>query len=226
MNRVWPGNDLAHARSLSAHTEIVVDHLYRAMRPHADVVIDCHSGGWANLMANWAAYLDLGDAASEVCGRVSRAAGFDAIWRRRRDELEKKASGSVSDILAGQGVPCVVLEAGGEGRADEAAVQSLTHALNNILKALGVLPGSPEIAKPPVYVSRGNWIRASQGGMFRQAVGLLQRVSKGDRLGTVTDLFGNGIEEIVSPAAGIVIGIRTLAVVNSGEYIGNVAELE
>ncbi len=224
MNRVWPGNDFSNAKNLSAHTEIVVHHLFQAMRRYADVVIDCHSGGWANKMANWIAYLDSEDEASEICSQLADAAGFDVIWRRQRDSFIRKVKGSVSDTLALQGVPCIVVESGGEGRVDSEPLLATTNALKNMLKAAGVLAGEPDITKRPKYVVRGNWLRAKEGGMFCRAAELLQAVSEGDLIGTVTDLHGDTIEEITSSADGIVIGIRTLAIVNSGEYVGNVAE--
>lgn len=223
MNRVWPGNDLMGAKSLSAHTEITVHYLYQALRKFADIVIDCHSGGWANIMANWVAYLDIGDEASQLCDRLARATGFDVIWRRRRDAFIEKVAGSVSGLLAEQGIPCVVLESGGEGRVDTEPLSSMTNALRNILREMGVLPGEPDVPKPAKYVAHGNWLRAKEGGMFRRAVQLLQEVSKGELIGTITDLHGDRIEEIIAPTDGIVIGIRTLAIVNSGEYVGNVA---
>ena len=224
MNRVWPGSDVDDARSLSAHTEIAVNHLYQPMRQFADIVIDCHSGGWANKMANWIAYLDTGDEASRTAGQLAEASGLDVIWRRERDSFIKKVAGSLSDLLASEGIPCVVIEVGGEGRVDPEPLAAMTNALRNILGSTGVLRGMSTAKSQARHVAHGKWMRAKEGGMFRRSVELLQEVHEGDTVGLITDLHGDLLETISAPIEGIVIGIRTLAVVNSGEYIGNIAE--
>jgi predicted deacylase len=224
MNRVWPGNDLANARSLSAHTEVVVRCLFEAITYFADVVIDCHAGGWPNRMGNWVAYVDTGDLTAVEARRLAHATGFDIIWHRSAEFAAARVGGSLSGLLATHGKPNLVLEAGGEGRVDGAPVDRMTIALRNILRLSGVLTGDPEGMTLPRSVVRGNWLRATEGGMLRLAASLLQEVRQGELICTITDLFGEVVEEVRAPVSGVLIGMRTLAMINSGEFIANVAE--
>lgn len=224
MNRVWPGKSLVSARSLNAHTEVVVHHLHEALTQVADVVVDCHTGGWPNRMASWVAYVDRKDEAAAESNQLAEATGFDVIWHRSPAFASRNVAGSLSELLSQRGIPSLVLEAGGEGRPDPESVAMMTQGLRNILKASGILPGEPKISRPALSVVRGHWLRASEGGMVRLSASLLDEVHAGTLIGTITDLYGEQLEEILSPVPGVIIGLRTLAVVNSGDYIGNVAQ--
>jgi uncharacterized protein len=226
MNRVWPGAELQTARALNPHSELIVRQMFDAMMAmDVDAVVDCHTGGTWSVMANWAAYADYGDAAAEA-GRLAEAAGFDVVWGRKPDFVTSNVSGSAGDILSARGIPYVVLEAGGLTIADHEPVAATVRALENILKALQVIPGEPVVPRPARRVKKGHWMRARQGGVFERTVDLLQNVAQGETIGIVYDLLGHPLETITAPAAGIVIGLRYAAIVGSGDYVGNVSEPE
>jgi predicted deacylase len=99
-------------------------------------------------------------------------------------------------------------------------------AVTNIMRHLQMIDG---IAEPPMrqYVVRqGHWLRPRSGGLLFPRVRPLQRVRAGQITHVLTDLLGHPRERLRAPVDGMVVGVRTLGAVNSGEYCGNVGELE
>jgi predicted deacylase len=58
---------------------------------------------------------------------------------------------------------------------------------------------------------------ASHAGVLLEAVGLLERVSRGQVLGTVVDDRGNTLETLCAPSDGIVVMARRTALVQPGD---------
>ena len=75
-----------------------------------------------------------------------------------------------------------------------------------MLRAAGVLDGDPD---PPVagqqLVERFLWLRTPTAGWWQPAVEVGETVVANDRLGMVLDGFGEMIETIVAPEAGVVL---------------------
>ena len=75
---------------------------------------------------------------------------------------------------------------------------------------------------PPVVVRSSTWLRAPRSGILRVAVGLGERVSKGDHLGVISDPFGENEETLVARVGGIVIGRTNLPLAYEGEALFNI----
>lgn len=225
MNRIWPGKPLERAMHLSAHSELVVDVMFRHMKQYANYVIDCHDGSNVATMSPYAQYFTGPDEWTQASRQLAAASGMDIVWETLVDQFTKeKFPGTIASALEDVQIPTVTLEVGGQGRLAADEVQRMHNSLINMMRHLGMVPG--EVAKPTrqIRLSKGNWLRPSVGGVFWPHVRPLQKVKKGDPFATVTDLFGRVKEELICPANGIVIGIRTFANTHSGEYAGNVGE--
>jgi predicted deacylase len=84
------------------------------------------------------------------------------------------------------------------------------------MKAIKMIPGEPNLKNKQTYCSSLFAVRSNTGGIFRADVQLRDRVKKGDKLGEVTDIFDNILEEIIAPSDDIVIKIATTAAVFTG----------
>jgi predicted deacylase len=89
-----------------------------------------------------------------------------------------------------------------------------------------MVDGTVTLPEEQFCINKGNWLRPSVGGVFWPAVKPLQRVVEGQLLATVTDLFGHEKERLLAPKDGIMVGIRTAGTTASGEYAGNVGEID
>lgn len=226
MNRVWPGYPIRQARHIYAHTELVVDALARHLEQYADAVVDCHSGGWPHLMSSYAQYF-IGDdrGLSERSRGMAEAALMDLVWATTAEDYNQKSGGSIGTYLNQIGRPCITLEVGGQGRVAPADLDRMHRALRGIGVHLGLGNSGPlPVEREPLRVTRGHWLRAQRGGVLYPLVRPLDRVQAGQPVARITDLLGAELEILTAPADGVVVGHRTVAMVNTGEYVCNVGE--
>jgi len=136
--------------------------------------------------------------------------------------------GSLREAAAERGVPMLVYEAGEALRFDELAIRPGVQGVVNVMRALGMLPAAGRASAPPEpFVARSSsWLRAPESGIFRSAVRLGARVARNDRLGIVSDPFGDEETEVRAPFGGIVIGRSKLPLVHEGEALFHVARFE
>jgi hypothetical protein len=226
MNRIWPGKPLSKAMQLQAHTEIVVDRLFGHIRDYADYIVDCHDGSTIASMAPYVAYFSGAPDWERASRELAIASGMTIVWRTESGFVAEKFPGSLKVEMVKLNTPGVTLEMGGQGRLDEVDVARMHLALRNMLFHLKMVDGNVTIPEEQIFVSKGNWLRPSVGGVFWPNVKPLQRVKAGELFATVTDLFGQVKERLLAPADGVIIGIRTAATTASGEYAGNVGVID
>jgi predicted deacylase len=226
MNRIWPGKSIEQAMHIYAHSEIVVHTLVQYMNEVADAAIDCHSGGSPHLMSPYAQFFVSEDLElAEKCRGMAISTGLPLIWETVVTDYAQKAPGSVSTFLNKVGKPSITVEVGGQGRVFKEDKEIMLSSLQGVAQFLQILSGNPRSSVKQRFVSKGNWLRASRGGLLNQLVAPLEQVEKGKPMAQVFDLYGRILEEIISPADGVVIGHRTRSTVNTGEYVCNVGEL-
>jgi predicted deacylase len=79
----------------------------------------------------------------------------------------------------------------------------------NVLRRLGILEGAyvPPM-RPPKIIGERYWLTSTAEGTFFPEVEICAEVTAGQRLGIVTDYFGNSIQEVISPAAARVMNMN------------------
>ena len=206
LNRAFPGDPNGSYSDALAHA--IFDEL---MTP-ADFVVDLHGGDLFEALEPFAIYNE-SDVEDEARG-MAEAFGLPYVVRERRDD--ESLAGMTSTAAARAGIPAVIAEAGGCGRLEEAAVQLLTDGVRNVLSHLEMLPGPPE---PPRAGTRsvGNfvWLRCEHEGWWDSVVGAGDVVDAGDLFGTIRTLWGDVVEEVRSPAEGVVLFLTTSPAVDA-----------
>ncbi|WP_353950838.1 succinylglutamate desuccinylase/aspartoacylase family protein [Knoellia sp. S7-12] len=82
-------------------------------------------------------------------------------------------------------------------------------------------------APPPGLVSRrSGWLRARRTGIVHLDATLGQRVEVGDRLGGLSNSFGRTLRLVKADRAGVIIGRTTAPLVNRGDALVHIAEIE
>jgi predicted deacylase len=153
------------------------------------------------------------------------AMGLPYVVRERR--REDGLAGMTSSAAAAAGIPAVIAEAGGRGQLEEAATAMLAEGVVNVLRQLGMLPG-PVSPPHPALCSVGDfvWLYSAGAGWWDAAAGPGARVSEGDVVGRVRDLWGDELEQIRAPADGVVLFVTTSpAVGERGLLLGLGTEL-
>ena len=138
-------------------------------------------------------------------------------------------SGSLRESAEQMNVSVIVYEAGEALRFDEVSIRAGVKGVIATMRELGMLPKLKPRAKSPIepLVARSStWVRASQSGIVRAEKSLGAMVSQGERLGVVSDPFGNKEEIITATADGIIIGRTNIPLVNEGEALFHIARFE
>lgn len=173
-------------------------------------------------MSPYAAYYTGNDGIDDMVKSLAHISGMNLIWETQASWVSEKVPGSLKTEMGKNGIPSVTLEVGGEKKLIEEDVESMFRAFKNIMKHLSMVDGEPELPDNQFFVTKGNWLRATRGGVLWQYCRRLNQVKEGDLLAVTKDIYGKVIEEFRSPVDGICIGFRTLGTVQTGMYVVNV----
>lgn len=136
--------------------------------------------------------------------------------------------GSLREMVDDKKIPMLLYEAGTALRFDHRASLLGVEGILNVMRTIGMLP-EPKI-KPPVmkpYIAKSShWVRAPISGIFITRKKLGERVVKGDKLGFITNPFGDHEFAILSPIDGLIIGNSILPLANEGDGLYHIASFE
>ncbi|MES2983764.1 MAG: succinylglutamate desuccinylase/aspartoacylase family protein [Pseudomonadota bacterium] len=133
--------------------------------------------------------------------------------------------GSLREMVDGQKIPMLLYEAGTALRFDKRAALMGVEGILNVMRAIGMLPEAKLVTPTPKpFIAKSSqWVRAPISGIFVTRKKLGERVVKGDKLGFITNPFGDYEYAILSPTDGIIIGNSILPLANEGDGIYHIA---
>lgn len=204
LNRSFPG---ARRGSLAAQ----LASLFLALIVEgSDLGIDLHTG--SNRRTNHPQVrADLNDEESLRLARVFGAPFM--VHSRRRD-------GSLRDAAAALGVRVLVYEGGEAGRFNRTAIRAGVDGVLRVMESIGMGDyGAEPVAREPLLLEGGRWLRARKSGILRLNVRPGDQVVEGDVLGDIGDVVGGRQVLLRSPRGGWVIGLRRSALVHRGDAL-------
>lgn len=216
INRVFPGDRhglLTHRLAATLFDDFVCQ---------ADVTIDLHSAlDGCNILPF--AYLDPADDETGTLAlreRVALGMGLDYLYCRPRGTRlgTSDFSSTISTQADQRGAPLVTLELGESRRV---TTDLLPRGVAGILGALAALEMLPprEAAAPPRRFSEVRPVHTDRGGGLRMSVELGQEVEDGQAIGQVVDLYGDTVETLVAPYAGLALRVMSLSSVSTGAEV-------
>ena len=135
--------------------------------------------------------------------------------------------GSLRSAARERGAKVLLYEAGEAWRMDEWAIDAGVLGVRRVLAALDMTdPLAEETPPASTACHRSGWVRARGTGMLHLEADLGQRVTKGERLGGLFDSFGKRVRLVHADRDGIVIGRTEAPVVNRGDAVLHIAEVE
>jgi predicted deacylase len=205
-NRVCPGNPVGTI------TEIMADLLFKNVVKQADYYMDLHGGDMIEALIPFTLYYRSGNEKVDAASRMlAEAYGIPIILGTT------VLRGGTYGAAAAMGKPAVLTEAGGQGILDEPSTQTHVRGVLNVLKRFGGLPGAPEAGPPPVTYNKFVWLAAEQDCVYYPKVTVGQQVKEGELIAEFTDLFGEKIGELKSPATGPVLFLVTSPAINKND---------
>jgi predicted deacylase len=167
----------------------------------ADYIIDLHGGDVMEDVVAHAGFTKIGDKEiDEKSEMLARAYGTKHVFER----LEKGAF-EKSSIRK----PRTLAEAGREGRLEPEFTAVHLKGIANIMKALKMIEGQPEIPADQVVFHGRYEIFCRTAGLFYPTVKMGDAVRQGDLLGEIRDLEGKTLERIVAPRDSVVLLMMT-----------------
>lgn len=208
LNRCFPGDPKGSLTQQMAHA------IYVLLKQHADYLIDFHTAMTADV--HWALFANMPGETGKQSEGMARAFGFKSTLPAPPDIL----GGSAMMAAAKDGIPAMIIEAGGKGSAfTDEIVSDGAARLRNVMRHLKMLPGPVTNHGKLWYFSNFAWVHATRGGLFQRAVRCDDRIDAGAVLGHYYDLFGDPAGEAISPNAGIVLAIHPGPIMASGETL-------
>lgn len=211
LNRSFPGSRRGSLASQLAW--LFVEEIVR----HSDFGIDFHtgSGGRRNLPQ---IRCDIDDGKTRDLASVFAA---PLILN------SKRRAGSLRDTALGLGITTLLFEAGAAHRFNRKAIRLGVEGTQRVLHHLGMIeeaPAPPEVA--PAISRKSSWTRSRRGGLCQMSVELGDVVKAGDEVAIVFESLGLKDSIVRASTDGMVIGLLDSALVNRGEAIAHIAEVE
>lgn len=214
-NRQFPGDPEG---TLSQRTAYVV---FNEVVSRCDALADLHGGDIGEDIDSMMIYGSGGGEEVEKMA-LDMARCFDTEYVSK---LPETVSGLTMTAQAKYGIPCVTSEAGAPYPVRERHILFHYDGVMNILKYFKVLPGDPKLVDP-VKNPKGYRYKSEHGGIWHGFHEVGSRVKKGEKIGEVTDLFGNVLQTIIAPEDAKISSVRTFYAVNQGEMLISLTVLD
>ncbi len=211
LNRSFPGSPKGSLASQSAYS------ITKQILPHADYVIDLHSGSEERFNYPQIRY----DKFHEENIKLARA--FNAPVTLLQDKAPR---GSIRRVLNDSNTPTIIFEGGKSRTIDEEVVNTGLTGVLNVFDYLDVSQRDNEVPKrrETLLLASSRWIRARHSGMFQPIAQNGSFVKKGELLGYINGPYAQFQKEIKSPIDGFIFCVNQTSVVYLGDAVFHIGQ--
>jgi uncharacterized protein len=214
LNRVFPG------KADGTLSERIAEVLTREFIARATHVVDLHCGDGNESLRPYSYWITTGDPKVAEAGKaMALAFGLDHIVVDGSRPVDPAASLYLSNTAITRGKPALTTETGGMARVDDESIALVERGVAGLLRHLGMRATGPAAVTAPVWIASNEVLRAGVSGIFYPAVEQGKTVTKGVRIGRITDFFGRTIEEIVAPFDGEILYVLGTPPITKGEPV-------
>lgn len=208
LNRMFPGSKKGSSASKFAY------YLMKEVIPKVDYCIDYHTGG-AQRFNYSQVRINGTDKATLELAKV-----FGAPFIVFSKSQEKTFRNSMVKL----GKKVLLFEGGKSLNFDKSVTKSGIQGAINVMHYLGLRDFSSKISKtttinPPVIIKSSKWIRAAYSGMYRSYIRAGQKVEKGEKLGSISDPYGQFEKFFKNPQQGYILNSNHSPVVIQGDAL-------
>ena len=214
MNRFYPGN------AEGTQTERAAFVITKEIVERCAYLIDYHGGDLDESLRPYTYWAPTGrEEQDKTSKEMALAFGLNhiIIWRDR--PTEPAATKYLDNTAAARGKPSIVVEAGHAGTVESDDVNLLVTGTISTMRTLKMLAGPPLPIENPVWLEKTVDVTSEKTGIFYPMVLRSGFVAQGEKLGYVTDYFGNTIYTARAPVAGIVLHICAVPSMKLGDNI-------
>ncbi|MCJ7586749.1 MAG: M14 family metallopeptidase [Candidatus Aminicenantes bacterium] len=221
LNRVFPGD------ARGSLSERIARVLTDEVIGRCDALIDLHCGDGNEALIPYSYWMISGDPKLDAASKeLALAFGIEHIIideTRSKDPARSLYFGNTAVL---RGKPAVTTESGYLGRTDEEDIVRNVRGILSVMKLYKIMEGTPDMVQNPVWIDKYEVVSSGRSGMFRPLVERGYYVRAGQRVGLLTDYFGNVLEEVRAPFTGIVLYIIGTPPANQGEPLFEVGRVK
>jgi predicted deacylase len=221
LNRVFPGDPKGTISQRIAYV------LTKEIIGASDVVVDMHCGDGNEALIPYTYWMIGPDKTlNEISRGLALAFGIPVIIiddTLTQDPADSKYFGNTAML---RGKAAITTEAGALGGTDEASVLRNLGGAMNVLRHLGMVPGTPEPAPVAVWIDKYEVVESPQDGLFYPCVETGHYVVKGQKIGRVADDLGTLGAEMTAPFSGIILYILGTPPTVKGEPLFEVGRIK
>jgi predicted deacylase len=201
LNRLFPGaTDASYSDYLAA---LLYDELVR----DADCVLNIHGG---DIFEELVPYTGIGRTENadvdERCRELGRAYGLPFLLESDAPPDAVAGSTSLNQAAQADGITAILAEAGGRGLLEEDFVVTHLRGMRNTLKWLHMIEGELELPDEVREMTTDFWRIQHEGVCYpEKAIG--DFVTRGERIGQVTDWFGEPLEVLIAPRDAWIVAV-------------------
>ncbi|MFT5142680.1 MAG: putative deacylase [Rhodothermales bacterium] len=215
LNRQFPGD------AEGTFTRAWAAWLFANVIKRADMYIDMHGGDMIEALVPFVSFNITGnDEVDHKARAMAEAYGIRAM-------LVKKDVGGLAGTTyasaARAGIPALLTEAGGQGVWDEENVAILQNGVRRVMSRFDMYPAISDPGEKAVELGGWSWLTASAEGLFYPTVKVGDRVTEGQDMGRVADIFGNTLQQEASPVSGEILFLVTSLAMNEGDPLMAIA---
>lgn len=216
LNREFPGDADGTLSQKIAHV------LSRHFFPQADFYADLHSGDIHEELHPYVYYPGLPDKETAATARaVAQVLDMEYMVR-------STATSGAYNYAAISGLPSLLIERGGAGLCLREDIEAYKKDVLNIMRQLSVLPEPQQPRRhTPRDLSNVIYLENTDQGCWLPNFRSGAKITKGDRLGILTDLFGSTIATYQAEQDGVILYQCASLAVPAGSVLlayGNLAE--
>lgn len=135
--------------------------------------------------------------------------------------------GSLRAAATERGCRVLLYEAGEAQRFHRRSIQTGVDGTLRVMRHLGLIDGDvPDPPAAPLTAKRSYWVRARRSGLCQMRAALGERIQPGQRVATIMDTVGRKDRSVRARDGGLLIGHLNQAIVNRGDAVAHIAELD
>lgn len=223
LNRVFPGK--ADGTITERIAYVPTEKLIR----RADYVVDVHCGDNNESLRPYAGYVENAKSTEEfikTSRRMVLATGIDFVKVTSGRSVDFSTAAYLTNASSLLDKPSIAIESGELGKPQAEDVGRIERGLLNVMRELKLLSGKTIQFKNQTFIKRSQTLNSTTTGLFYSLVSRNQKVKENDLLSYVTDFFGNRVQEVRAPFAGVVLYYTATPPVSTGEPLVNLGEIE
>ena len=191
------------------------DRFFEMLSARGGSFVDLHSAGVPSDTVDWTLCVE-GDGAGTA---MARAYGSPFIYEHQMGgEAGQLLDEALFVRLSRAGMPSILIEAGGGLPPSPDTVRRGVSGVENVLRELGSITGDVRSNPEPRILHAFRIVTPSRGGLFDDGVGLGEEVHEGQLLVRVVDAYGDLVEEIRAPVAGVVLTVPLNPAAGTGTW--------